>query len=101
MKGGIGLAFISYPAAVLQMDVSPLWSFLFFFMLVNLAMSSLCGGFQTFLGFVMDEWPNLRPHRIKLTIGFSVLYFLLGTKKFKEAQSNHDFMVFIKSFKPS
>ena len=83
VQGGIGLAFVSYPAAVLQMDTvswlpPPLWSFLFFFMLVNLAMSSLCGGFQTFLGFIMDEWPHLQKYRIRITIGLSVLYFLIG-----------------------
>ncbi len=49
VKGGISLAFVSYPSAVLEMDVSPLWSFLFFFMLINLALSSICGGkSQTF-----------------------------------------------------
>ena len=45
VKSGIGLAFVSYPSAVMEMSVSPLWSFLFFFMLINLALSSICGGF--------------------------------------------------------
>ena len=48
--GGITLAFVSYPSAVLEMEPAPLWSFLFFFMLINLALSSICGGVQTFLG---------------------------------------------------
>ena len=78
VSSGIGLAFISYPTAVLEMDVSPLWSFLFFFMLVNLAMSSICGGFQAFLAFITDEWPQLQEHRTKLVVGLSVIFFLLG-----------------------
>ena len=47
-------------------------------MLVNLAMSSLCGGFQTFLGFILDEWPQLQKYRIHLTVGLSTIYFLMG-----------------------
>merc|ERR1719500_920592 len=31
----IGLAFVAYPEATLTMDLPPLWSFLFFFMLIN------------------------------------------------------------------
>ena len=38
----IGLAFIAIPEATLDMDVSQLWSFLFFFMMINLALSSIC-----------------------------------------------------------
>ena len=37
-----GLAFIAIPEATLSMDVPPLWSFLFFFMMINLALSSIC-----------------------------------------------------------
>ena len=52
LGGGITLAFVSYPSAVLEMQPAPLWSFLFFFMLINLALSSICGGVQTFLGWI-------------------------------------------------
>jgi hypothetical protein len=59
VNGGISLAFVSYPSAVMEMDIPPFWSFLFFFMLINLAMSSICGGVQTFLAFILDEKPSL------------------------------------------
>ena len=49
------------------MDVSPLWSFLFFFMLMNLALSSSCGGTQNIVSFFLDEWPSLQNHRIKVS----------------------------------
>ena len=64
---GIKLAFVAYPSAVLEMDVSPLWSFLFFFMLMNLALSSSCGGTQNIVSFFLDEWPSLQNHRIKVS----------------------------------
>ena len=60
VNDGIILSFVSYPSAMAYMDVPQLWSFLFFFMLVNLAISSGCGGIQTLATFVMDEWPSLR-----------------------------------------
>merc|ERR1711962_494497 len=47
-------------------------------MLINLALSSICGGFQTMLAFVTDEWPSLEKHRIKLVIAFSIVFFALG-----------------------
>ena len=54
----IGLAFIAYPEATISMDLPPLWSFLFFFMLINLALSSICSGVQTFIAFILDERPD-------------------------------------------
>ena len=78
VKGGISLAFVSYPSAVLEMEVAPLWSFLFFFMLINLALSSICGGVQTFLAFIIDEKPSLAKHRGLIVVGLSVVFFLAG-----------------------
>jgi solute carrier family 6 amino acid transporter-like protein 5/7/9/14 len=75
---GIKLAFVSYPTAVLEMDVAPLWSFLFFFMLMNLALSTSCGGVQNFVAFIIDEWPSLAPHRLKVLIGVCVTFFFGG-----------------------
>ena len=73
VKSGISLAFVSYPSAVLEMELSPLWSFLFFFMLINLALSSLCGGFQVYLAFIIDEKPALAKYRSQIAIGLRLL----------------------------
>ena len=78
VKGGISLAFVSYPSAVLEMEVAPLWSFLFFFMLVNLALSSTCGGLQNLVAFVTDWKPELDKYRTWIVIGFCGLFFLCG-----------------------
>ena len=81
------------------MDVSQLWSFLFFFMMINLALSSICrqvltkniqyrhefnyiysvySGVQTFMAFMLDEKPEWTQHRLKILIGSSAVYFLLA-----------------------
>jgi len=74
----IGLAFVAYPEATISMDIPPLWSFLFFFMLINLALSSICSGVQTFVAFVLDEKPEWTQHRLKIVLGSCFFYFLLG-----------------------
>ena len=74
----ITLAFVSYPTAVLEMDVPPLWSFLFFFMLINLALSSICGGIQTFVAFMIEEKPSLAKKRIHVLVLNCVMFFLVA-----------------------
>ncbi|CAB4060616.1 unnamed protein product [Lepeophtheirus salmonis] len=78
VNGGISLAFVTYPTAVLEMDLPPLWSFLFFFMLINLAMSSISGGVQAILACIIDEKPSLENHRAKLVVVICILFFALG-----------------------
>jgi len=78
VNDGITLAFVSYPSAMLKMEPAPFWNFMFFFMLINLAISSGCGGLQTIATCLMDEIPSLQKHRMKVFIGLSSVLFLLG-----------------------
>ena len=78
ITAGPGLAFIVYPEAVTVMDVSPLFSFMFFFMLILLAISSVCGSWEAFIASIMDEFPKLRNKRIKVMIISCFVAFLAG-----------------------
>ncbi|GCB66533.1 sodium- and chloride-dependent neutral and basic amino acid transporter B(0+)-like [Scyliorhinus torazame] len=78
-KSGFGLAFIAYPEALAQLPVAPLWSILFFFMLVTLGLDSQFAIIETIVTTLLDKFPNyLRSKRIFVTSGACLLFFLLG-----------------------
>ena len=78
IQSGPGLAFIVYPEAISLMDIPPLFSFLFFFMLVLLAISSICATWEGMIGTLMDEFPTLRKHRLPVMIVSCIIGFLCG-----------------------
>ncbi|XP_058874123.1 sodium-dependent neutral amino acid transporter SLC6A17-like [Acipenser ruthenus] len=57
---------------------SPLWSFLFFLMLLNLGLSTMFGTMQGILTPLMDSFSVLRRRRSLFTVGSCVLGFLFG-----------------------
>ncbi|GCB78368.1 hypothetical protein scyTo_0015822 [Scyliorhinus torazame] len=78
-KSGFGLAFIAYPEALAQLPVAPLWSILFFFMLVTLGLDSQFASIETIVTTLLDQFPNyLRSKRIFVTSGACLVFFLLG-----------------------
>ncbi|XP_078268183.1 sodium- and chloride-dependent neutral and basic amino acid transporter B(0+)-like [Rhinoraja longicauda] len=79
VQSGFGLVFIAYPEALAQLPWAPLWSTLFFFMLITLGIDTQFGTFETILTSLMDQYPkHLQSKRLLLTAGASVLLFLLG-----------------------
>ena len=78
VDAGPGLAFIVYPEAVSAMAVSPLFSFMFFFMLTLLAISSVCGSWEAMISAVMDEIPYLKTKRVWVMIASCTFAFLMG-----------------------
>ena len=60
------------------MAVSPLFSFMFFFMLCLLAISSICGDWEACIASILDEFPKLRNNRALVTIAACFFAFLMG-----------------------
>ncbi|XP_033729945.1 sodium- and chloride-dependent creatine transporter 1-like [Pecten maximus] len=80
-NAGPGLAFITYPNAVTQMSISPLWAALFFLMIILLGLDSQFAGVEAVITALMDVFPTLmrRGNRRMYIVGvYCLVSFLLG-----------------------
>ena len=77
VSSGPQLAFVTYPKAVLDMPLSPLWSFLFFSMLFSLALSSMIPSVSNINAAVIDQL-SLQQKQHYVTIGICTIMFLGG-----------------------
>ncbi|NWH34769.1 S6A14 protein, partial [Chloropsis hardwickii] len=79
VDSGFELAFVAYPEALSQLPVSPLWSFLFFFMLLLLGLDSQFASIETLTTTIHDINPmTLKKFRVPITLGLCAVLFLLG-----------------------
>ncbi|XP_053530161.1 sodium- and chloride-dependent neutral and basic amino acid transporter B(0+) isoform X2 [Ictalurus punctatus] len=74
-----GLAFIAYPDVLSKLPISPLWSILFFFMLITLGLDSQFAGIEVIITCLQDAYPQiLRSKRGPVTVVICIILFLLG-----------------------
>ncbi|KAJ4451056.1 hypothetical protein ANN_02493 [Periplaneta americana] len=75
---GAGLAFIVYPEVVARLPVSPLWSLLFFVMLLTLGLDSQFALMETVTTAILDRFPNLRDYKIWVVLVVAVFGYFGG-----------------------
>ncbi|PIK47109.1 putative sodium- and chloride-dependent neutral and basic amino acid transporter B(0+) isoform X1 [Apostichopus japonicus] len=76
---GYGLAFIAYPEAVARLPGAPIWSTLFFLMLVTLGLDSQFVNVETVVTAIVDEYPEkLRPRKTMVLAVVCSVGFLVG-----------------------
>lgn len=78
VQQGPGLAFIVFPDVVTRLPLPPLWSILFFVMLITLGMGSEFALLETVMTAVQDTFPNLRKKKTWVVLFVSILGFLGG-----------------------
>ncbi|XP_055499433.1 sodium- and chloride-dependent neutral and basic amino acid transporter B(0+)-like isoform X1 [Leucoraja erinacea] len=79
VQSGFGLAFIAYPEALAQLPWAPLWSILFFFMLLTLGLDSLFAAVEKVITILQDQFPLfLISKRLRLTTAICLLFYFLG-----------------------
>jgi len=75
---GAGLAFVIYPEAIANMPVAPLWSILFFTMILTLGVGSQIAIVTTVISTIVDSSQLLMDRRLLCTAALCILSFLIG-----------------------
>lgn len=75
---GAGLAFVIYPEAIAAMPVAPLWSILFFTMILTLGIGSQIAIVTTVISTIVDSSPLLLNRRLPCTAALCGFAFLIG-----------------------
>ncbi|XP_041052082.1 sodium- and chloride-dependent neutral and basic amino acid transporter B(0+)-like [Carcharodon carcharias] len=85
---GLGLVFLAYPEALLHLPISPLWSVIFFGMIITMGLTSQFAIVETIITSIQDEFPTfLRSKRLYVTIIVCLVLYLLGLVLATEVRS--------------
>ena len=90
VKSGPGLVFLTYPEVVLRLPGAPIWSAVFFTMLVVLGIDSEFCIVEALVAGLADQWPILKVHRKKFTAAVCFLMFLLGLPMVTHVSTNNN-----------
>ncbi|KAG7196773.1 hypothetical protein KM043_013113 [Ampulex compressa] len=75
---GAGLAFIVYPEVVTRLPVAPIWSLLFFVMLLTLGLDSQFALMETVTTAILDAFPPLRNYKFWVVLSAAVFGYAGG-----------------------
>ncbi|XP_057326687.1 sodium- and chloride-dependent glycine transporter 1-like [Microplitis mediator] len=75
---GAGLAFIVYPEVVARLPIAPIWSLLFFVMLLTLGLDSQFALMETVTTAILDGIPALRNFKVWVVLGVSIFGYCGG-----------------------
>ncbi|KAF7991044.1 hypothetical protein HCN44_000859 [Aphidius gifuensis] len=75
---GAGLAFIVYPEVVARLPIAPVWSLLFFVMLLTLGLDSQFALMETVTTAILDGIPSLRNFKTWVVLGVSIFGYAGG-----------------------
>ncbi|XP_042228202.1 sodium- and chloride-dependent glycine transporter 1-like [Homarus americanus] len=78
VRSGSGLAFVVYPAAVTRMPYPPVWSILFFLMLITLGLDSQFTMVETLATALFDQFEYLRSKKPLVVCILCTGLFLFG-----------------------
>ena len=68
-----------YPEAIAKMPVAPIWSILFFAMIVTLGIGTQIAIVTTVVSAIVDSSAKLVARRLWVTLVFCIVGFLVGT----------------------
>jgi solute carrier family 6 amino acid transporter-like protein 5/7/9/14 len=66
---GLSLTFVTFPTALSKMSLAPLWSILFFVMLVTVGIDTQMADMETQLTAFFDQYPWLRKKKPLVVLG--------------------------------
>ncbi|XP_037073742.1 sodium- and chloride-dependent creatine transporter 1-like [Pollicipes pollicipes] len=78
LKTDLGLAFIVYPETLSHTSVAPLWSALFFSMVITLGLDSQIPMVETLTTAVSDEWPRVGERKAAVVVVTCAVFFAAG-----------------------